>query len=54
MRVNRGCYRHGMDHSDFIQITDHAVSRQECAAIVQRMRVSHQLQPGRVGSGVFL
>lgn len=42
-----------MDQPDFIQITDHAVSRQDCAAIVQRMRDSQQLQPGRIGSGVF-
>ena len=42
-----------MDQPDFIQITDDAVSRDDCAAIVQRMRDSQQLQPGRIGSGVF-
>ncbi|GAE61295.1 hypothetical protein XPN_3201 [Xanthomonas arboricola pv. pruni MAFF 301427] len=42
-----------MSQPDFIQITDNAVSREDCAAIVQRMRDSQQLHPGRIGGGVF-
>lgn len=39
--------------SDFIEIFDDAVSSKDCADIVRRLRVSEQLQAGRVGSGVF-
>lgn len=42
-----------MNQPDFIQITDNAVSAADCAAIVQRMRDSQQLHPGRIGGGVF-
>ncbi len=42
-----------MDTPDFIQIIDDAVSREDCAAIVQRMQASDQLHAGQVGSGVF-
>ncbi len=38
---------------DFIEVTDDAISSAECAAIVQRMRQSADLQPGKVGGGVF-
>ena len=38
---------------DFIEVTDNAISSAECAAIVQRMRHSADLQPGQVGGGVF-
>lgn len=42
-----------MSQPDFIQITDKAIAREECVAIVQRMRQSQQLHPGRIGGGVF-
>ena len=42
-----------MSQPDFIQITDNAIAREECVAIVQRMRQSQQLHPGRIGGGVF-
>ncbi len=42
-----------METIDFIQITDDAVSREDCAAIVRRMQASEQLRPGQVGGGVF-
>ncbi|NEK91153.1 MAG: 2OG-Fe(II) oxygenase, partial [Xanthomonas euvesicatoria] len=32
-----------MSQPDFIQITDNAIAREECVAIVQRMRQSQQL-----------
>lgn len=38
---------------DFIEVTSGAVDRATCAAIVQRMRGSDGLTPGRVGGGVF-
>jgi hypothetical protein len=41
------------NHCDFIEIYEGAISRQDCAEIVQRMRCSERLQPGQVGSGVF-
>ena len=37
---------------DFIEVTDDALDRDTCAAIVARMRDSEGLQPGRVGGGV--
>ncbi|MFT4247126.1 MAG: 2OG-Fe(II) oxygenase [Pseudomonas sp.] len=42
-----------MNPSDFIEIIDDALPRADCAAIVQRLRDSDQLQPGQVGGGVF-
>jgi len=41
-----------MSDVDFIEVYDDALSAQDCAAIVQRMQHSNQLQPGRVGGGV--
>jgi hypothetical protein len=38
---------------DFIEVYDEALSRERCAAIVERLRHSDALQPGRVGGGVF-
>ena len=38
---------------DFIEVTDDALDRDTCAAIVARMRDSEGLQPGRVGGGVY-
>jgi hypothetical protein len=42
-----------MDQPDFIEIIDDAIPREDCAAIVQRLRDSDRLQPGQVGGGVF-
>ncbi|MGY1530574.1 2OG-Fe(II) oxygenase [Luteimonas sp. A649] len=39
--------------ADFIEVTPGALDAATCAAIVERMRASDALQPGRVGSGVF-
>ena len=39
--------------TDFIEVIPNALSTEECAAIVARMRASEQLRPGEVGSGVF-
>ncbi|GGJ95403.1 2OG-Fe(II) oxygenase [Luteimonas terricola] len=39
--------------ADFIEVTPGAVDAATCASIVERMRASDALQPGRVGSGVF-
>jgi hypothetical protein len=39
--------------ADFIEVHDGALRREDCAAIVQRLRASPALQPGRVGGGVF-
>jgi hypothetical protein len=42
------------NHPDFIEVYDHAVDGDTCAAIVARMRSSDRaLRPGRVGGGVF-
>ncbi len=41
-----------MSEVDFIEVYDDALSTQDCAAIVQRMQHSNQLQPGRVGGGL--
>ena len=38
---------------DFIEIYDEALAADDCSRIVARMRDSAQLQPGRVGGGVF-
>jgi len=38
---------------DFIEVYDDALDRASCAAIVERLRGSDALRPGRVGSGVF-
>ncbi|MDR6674582.1 2OG-Fe(II) oxygenase [Xanthomonas sp. 1678] len=38
---------------DFIEVFDGAMSREDCATIMRRVRASAQLQPGEVGSGVF-
>lgn len=42
-----------MSTPDFIETYPDLVDGAACAAIVQRMRDSDALQPGRVGSGVF-
>jgi hypothetical protein len=39
--------------ADFIEVYDDMLDRASCTAIVERMRGSAALQPGRVGSGVF-
>jgi hypothetical protein len=38
---------------DFIAVTPNALDRATCDAIVERLRASDALQPGRVGGGVF-
>jgi len=38
---------------DFIEVHDDALPRERCAAIVERLRASTALQPGRTGGGVF-
>jgi 2OG-Fe(II) oxygenase superfamily len=38
---------------DFIEVYDGTLARDTCAAIVERLRASDALQPGRIGSGVF-
>ena len=38
---------------DFIEVFPQALDRASCAAIVERLRASAALQPGRVGGGVF-
>ncbi len=44
---------HDSTERDFIEVIPGALDRAVCAAIVQRMRDSDALQPGRVGGGVF-
>ncbi|MFL6592061.1 MAG: 2OG-Fe(II) oxygenase [Luteimonas sp.] len=39
--------------ADFIEVYDDALDRDSCAAIVERLRDSDALRPGRVGSGVI-
>ena len=39
--------------ADFIEVYDDALDRARCAAIVERLRDSDALRPGRIGSGVF-
>jgi len=41
------------DAPDFIEVVPGALDRASCAAIVERLRASAGLQPGRVGGGVF-
>ncbi|NDK38852.1 2OG-Fe(II) oxygenase [Pseudoxanthomonas gei] len=41
------------DPADFIEVTDAALDRASCEAIVARLRGSRDLQPGRVGGGVY-
>src|SRR5690606_14538912 len=38
---------------DFIHVVPGALDAQACATIVSRMRESRELQPGRVGGGVY-
>ncbi|HSR65527.1 MAG TPA: 2OG-Fe(II) oxygenase, partial [Xanthomonadaceae bacterium] len=42
-----------MRPADFIEVYDDALDAATCAALVERMRASDALQPGRVGGGVF-
>jgi hypothetical protein len=42
-----------MTPADFIEVYDDVLDAATCAAVVERMRASDALQPGRVGSGVF-
>ena len=39
--------------ADFIEVYDDALDRGACTAIVERLRASDALTPGRIGSGVF-
>lgn len=39
--------------ADFIEVTDAALDRASCEAIVARLRGSSGLQPGQVGGGVY-
>jgi hypothetical protein len=39
--------------ADFIEVYEGALDAAGCAALVERMRASDALQPGRVGGGVF-
>lgn len=39
--------------ADFIEVFEGALAREACAGIVDRLRGSNALQPGRVGGGVF-
>lgn len=41
-----------MSTDDFIEVTPNALPEDVCAALVQRLRSSDSLQPGRVGGGV--
>jgi len=42
-----------MTPADFIEVYDDALDAATCAALVERVRESNALQPGRVGGGVF-
>ena len=42
-----------MSAPDFIEVSTGALDHASCDAIVERLRASAQLQPGRVGGGVF-
>lgn len=42
-----------MHDMDFIEVTPAALAPEACAAIVERLQASDQLQPGRIGGGVF-
>lgn len=39
--------------ADFIEVYEDALDRDTCAAIVERLKRSPQLQPGRIGGGVM-
>ena len=39
--------------ADFVHVVSAALDAASCAVIVERMRASDALQPGRIGSGVF-
>lgn len=45
--------RDSIEAQDFIEVVPGALDAAACAAIVERMRASDQLQPGRIGGGVF-
>ena len=38
--------------ADFIEVYEHALSRDACAALIAQFEASRDLQPGRVGGGV--
>jgi hypothetical protein len=40
-------------HNDFIEVYDNALSREQCAALIERFERSTHLQPGAVGGGVY-
>jgi len=42
-----------MPGADFIEVYPAALDAQACAAIVERLRASEALQPGRIGGGVY-
>ena len=42
-----------MSAGDFIEVYEDALDAATCASIVQRLRASDALQPGRVGGGVY-
>ncbi|NUS38498.1 MAG: 2OG-Fe(II) oxygenase [Lysobacter sp.] len=42
-----------MQPADFIEVYENALDAATCAALVERLRASDALQPGRVGGGVF-
>ncbi len=42
-----------VERVDFVEVVDDALDRDTCAAIVARLRGSDDLQPGRVGGGVY-
>src|SRR5688572_7887782 len=42
-----------MTQADFIEVYDDALSRDACAALVERFLASGDVQPGRVGGGVL-
>jgi hypothetical protein len=42
-----------MTSADFIEVYEDALDAATCGALVERMRASDALQPGRVGGGVF-
>ncbi|OOG61952.1 2OG-Fe(II) oxygenase [Rhodanobacter sp. B04] len=39
--------------SDFIEIFDNALAPEQCAALIERFKLSGQSRPGQVGSGVY-
>lgn len=42
-----------MSASDFIEVYERALPRETCAALIAQFEASGQLQPGRVGGGVY-